>query len=226
MYRCFLIICFVLLSVVVNAQQIDTLGQKSKTDKKLQQKLDSVKNNPIVPKSKERVYNPDSNHSPHKAVMHSLLIPGWGQIYNHQIWKVPVIYAGLGLLAWVYVYNQQNYSITLKIAQDREKGNTPKPGDKEYTLYNQYQQYNISSEAINDAVAGYKRDEELGIFGFVGAWGIQMIDAYIDAKFQHTYSMDSNLTMKISPVLMNQPVFAANFYGSYTPGLKLTFTIR
>jgi Family of unknown function (DUF5683) len=227
MYRCFLIIFLVVSSLaVVKGQQIDSLGTKSKTDKKLQDKLDSAKANPIVPKIKEKIYHPDSNHSPHKAVMHSLMIPGWGQIYNHQVWKVPVIYAGLGLLAWVYVFNQQNYAINLKVAQDREKGIAPAPSAKEYNLYYQYQQYNISTQAIDDAVTGYKRNEEIGIFSFVGGWGIQMIDAYIDAKFQHTYSMDNNLSLKISPTLMNQQAFTANFNGSYIPGIKLTFALR
>ena|ERR1700761_25127 len=226
MYKCLLIICLIIASVItVNAQQIDTTG-KSKTDKKLRAKLDSVKANPIVPKVKEKVYHPDSNHSPHKAVMHSLMVPGWGQVYNRQYWKVPLIYTGLGLFVSVYVFNQQNYSITLKIAQDREKGITPAPGAKEYTLFNQYQQYNISTQAIDDAVAGYKRNEELGIFGFVAIWGIQMIDAYIDAKFQHTYSIDNNLSLKVSPSLMNQPMYAQNLNASYLPGLKLTFTLR
>jgi hypothetical protein len=227
MYKCFLIACLVIVStVVVKAQQIDSLGQKSKTDKKLQARLDSAKANPIVPKYKPKVYHPDSNHSPHTAVMHSLMIPGWGQIYNHQYWKLPIIYPGLALLATVYIYNHRNYTVNLKVAQDREKGTAPAPGASEYVLYNQYQQYNISSQAINDAVTGYKRGEEVGVFIFIGGWGIQVIDAYIEAKFQHSYSIDNNLSFKVSPTLMTQPVYAANFNGSYIPGLKLTFTLR
>src|SRR5476651_1492978 len=107
MYKYFLIVFLFIASVTLaTAQQIDTTGRKSKTDKKLQQRLDSAKANPIVPKPKERIYHPDSNHSPHKAVMHSLLIPGWGQIYNHQVWKVPVIYGVLGTLAYYYIQNK------------------------------------------------------------------------------------------------------------------------
>lgn len=226
MYKYFLVICLIAASVVaVKAQQIDTTG-KSKTDKKLRDRLDSVKANPIVPKVKEKVYHPDSNHSPHKAVMHSLMIPGWGQVYNRQYWKVPIIYTGLTLIVVYYEFNHRNYSVNLKIAHDRQKGIAPVPGDSEYDLYQQYDQYKISTQAINDAVTSYKRYEELGVFGFVAAWGIQLIDAYIDAKFQHTYSMDSNLSVKVSPSFINQPLFAGNFNSSYIPGLKLTFTLR
>ena len=213
-------------SVKAQQQQIDTTGNRTKTDKKLQARLDSARANPIVPKIKPKVYHPDSNHSPHKALMHSLMIPGWGQLYNHQWWKVPIIYGGLTLLATVYIYNERNYSVYLKIAQDREKGIAPIPTDKEYNLYNLYQQYNISTEAIDDAVTGYKRNEEIGIFAFVGGWGIQMIDAYIDAKFQHSYSIDSDLSFKVSPTILSPQVYASSLQGSYIPGLKLTFAFK
>ncbi|MDB5109598.1 MAG: hypothetical protein JWR67_712 [Mucilaginibacter sp.] len=227
MYKFFLIICFVIVfACTAKAQQLDTLNKKSKTNPELQSKRDSVKANPIVPKLKQKTWHPDSNHSPHRAVMHSLMIPGWGQVYNHQIWKVPLIYTALGLMTSVYIFNQRNYSINLKIAKDYQYGRKPAPGASEYDLYNQYQAYGYSATAINDAVAGYKRNEELGIFGFVAFWGIQMIDAYIDAKFKHSYTMDTDLSFKVTPQVLNQPVYAGNLNGSYIPGLKLTFTLR
>jgi len=227
MYKYLLIICLVICFVVaVKAQQPDTIGKKSKTDKEIRARLDSAKANPIVPKVKERVWHPDSNHSPHKAIIRSMEIPGWGQVYNHQIWKVPLIYGGLATFVSFYIYNQSNYSVTLKIAKDRELGKAPAPGDSEYNLYNTYQSYNVSTAAINDAVTGYKRNEELDIFAFVGVWGLQVIDAYIEAKFQHVYSMDNNLTLKVNPTLINQGSYATNLSGSFIPGLKLTFAIR
>jgi len=226
MYKYVLIICFLTLSIAANAQQIDSLGKKSKTDKLLQARKDSARLNPIVPKPKERVWHPDSNHSPHKAVMRSLMVPGWGQLYNHQVWKVPVIYVGLALLADVYIYNHNAYGINLKIAKDREFAIAPKPGDSEYNLYQQYQQYNISSDAINDEVTAYKRGEEVGVFLFVAGWGIQVIDAYIEAKFQHSYSMDNNFTFKVSPTVISpNNAYATNLSGSVIPGLKLTLAL-
>jgi hypothetical protein len=204
----------------------DTTGRKSKIDKAFQKKVDSIKNNPIVPKSKERIYHPDTNHSPHKAVIRSLMVPGWGQVYNHKIWKVPIIYGLLGGAVGLYINNQNFYSIHLAIAQDLERGIAPAPGAKEYSLYYQYQSNGVSTQAIDDAVTAAKRDKELCIFAFVGFWGIQMIDAYIDAKFQHSYSMDSNLSFRVSPTVINSPAYAANIGGSFIPGLKVTFALK
>jgi hypothetical protein len=226
MYKCFLIVCLLFAFVfAAKAQKPDTLI-KNKGDKVSQSKIDSVKNNPIVPKLKEKVYHPDSNHSPHKALIRSMLIPGWGQVYNHQWWKVPIIYTGLGLLASVYIFNQTNYTENLAIAKFYEHGTSPAPGTKYYALYQQYQSYGINATEVDQAVAGYKRNLDLGIFGFIGAWGINMIDAYIDAKFQHSYTMDSNLSLKITPGFLNQPGYVTNFNGSLIPGLKLTFTLK
>ncbi|MDB5029698.1 MAG: hypothetical protein JWP71_419 [Mucilaginibacter sp.] len=198
--------------------------KKIKADS-IQAKKDSLKSKPFIPKiTSDKVYHPDTNHSPHKAVIHSLMIPGWGQLYNHQWWKVPVIYAGLGLIAWAYVFNEKYYKETLAIAKYRQQGTQPGKNDPYYDVYPQYT--NASVTAIDDAVRGYARYRDISVFGFVAGWGIQAVDAYIDAKFMHSYSMDKDFAFKITPINLNSPMYAQNFNGSFIPGLKLTFTLR
>ncbi len=46
--------------------------------------------------------------TPRSVLFKSMIVPGWGQITNRQIWKVPIIYgmfAGIGVYA-VYLNNQ------------------------------------------------------------------------------------------------------------------------
>ena len=117
MYKFFFALCLsCLLVVAANAQVPDTTGKKASVSKTLQDKRDSVKEHPIVPRVKEKVWHPDSNHSPHKAVMHSLMLPGWGQAYNKQFWLIPPIYVGLGLLVNSYISNNKDYHTYLAIA--------------------------------------------------------------------------------------------------------------
>ncbi len=226
MHRYYLITIFLIFfAPIVKAQApLDTTAKKTTVDPALQSRRDSVRANPIVPKVKEKAYHPDSLHSPHKAVMHSLMIPGWGQIYNRRWWKVPVIYSGLGLLAWAYFFNVNYYNETLSVAKHRERGDVPAKGEKYEAIYYDYAPY--STDAINSAVVAARRNRDLSALGFIAAWGINIIDAYIDAKFIHSYTMDNNLSFKVKPTLITPPVYAANFTGAVNPGLKITFTFH
>jgi hypothetical protein len=230
MYR-YLLIIFLLTGFAFTAMaqkpQMDTIRTKKDS---LNLKRDSVTSKRFVPKvTKEKTYHPDSLHDPHKAVIHSLMIPGWGQIYNHQWWKVPLIYAGLGLLADVVIYNQRQYGPLLIVARYYERGQIPGPKDPQYALFNAYYQggAGIPAATVYDEVNSYIRDRDLGILGFMAAWGIQAVDAYIDAKFQHSYTMDTNFSFRIGPTILNQPTYAMESLGGpVTPGLKLTFVLK
>jgi len=224
----FLLIIFLITGCVLTAlaqkPELDTVRNKKDS---LNLKRDSVTSKRFVPKvtKDEKIYHPDSLHDPHKAVIRSLMIPGWGQIYNHQWWKVPIIYAGLGLLADVIIYNQRQYGPLLVIAKDREHGTPPSPGSPEYATYQEYA--GVPDQTVYDAVNGYIRDRDLGILGLLAGWGIQAVDAYIDAKFKHSYTMDTDFSFKVAPTIINQPTYAESFGGGpITPGLKLTFTLR
>src|SRR6185312_7008801 len=80
----------------------------------------------IKPK-KEKVYHPDSTHSPHTAIMRSLMVPGLGQIYNRKYWKVPLIYGGLGAVAYYLVWNVRNYNEYVILSHYREFATVLKP---------------------------------------------------------------------------------------------------
>jgi Family of unknown function (DUF5683) len=217
MHKCLFLIWFVIgFAVAAKAQQPDT-AVKRKSDSIIL-KHDSLKSKKFVPKiTKEKVYHPDSLHDPHKAVMRSLMIPGWGQLYNHRWWKLPFIYAGIGLLGDAIVFNQHYYSLFLKEALLRERG---APQSQLNPLFSQ-----ISNPDVTTATDSYRRDRDLCILGTLGAWGIQMIDAYIDAKFIRSYTMDNNLSFKISPGTLSQPGYAFNS-NSFIPALRITFTLK
>lgn len=174
---------------------------------------------PFKPKSeqpKEKVYHPDSTHSPHKAVLKSLIVPGLGQIYNKQYWKLPIVYGGFALLGYSYYVAQTNYKTFLHIAQLQTVGNYNAIDD----AHDVYRHKDATVIVFKDF---YHRNRDLTIIGTVAFWGIQAVDAYIAAKFQHSYTMDNDLGFKVSPTLINPPTFA---YGGFAPGLKVTFRMK
>jgi hypothetical protein len=220
------------LSFTAMAQKPDTSAAKSKNTKDtlISTKQDTaaakarITNPPKAKKGKFTV--PDSTHIPKKAVYRSLIIPGLGQLYNHRWWKVPIIYTGLGLLGWAIVFNNNYYQQYLQLSIYAEHGTAPNPGDKYYNEYIYYKNLGISPQALYDAQDAYHRNRDLAILGFIGAWGIQVLDAYIDAKFINSYTMDNNLSFKVSPQVLNQPMYAQNLNGSLIPGIKITFTLK
>ncbi len=191
-----------------NKKQRDTVNTRGDTTSVLV---------PFKPKSeqpKDKVYHPDSTHSPHKAILKSLYLPGTGQIYNKQYWKLPIVYGGFALLGYSYYVAQTNYKEYLHVAQLQATGKFGQV-DKKYDGYN--------SALIIVYKDYYHRNRDLTIIGVVAFWGIQAIDAYIAAKFQHSYTMDNDLGFKVSPTIINSPTFA---YGGFTPGLKVTFRMK
>ncbi|KWW31015.1 MAG: hypothetical protein AUK63_698 [bacterium P3] len=137
---------------------------------------------------------PAEPHSPRKALLLSLL-PGGGQIYNGQAWKVPVIY-GCFAAAGFYMYFNYNQ---MKSFRDeyllRVNGGTPAlDGYTNYpdnSIYNYYQSYNQSFQ--------------LSIILSVVAYTLNLVDAYI---YGHLYEFQINddISMSLRPSLQAQPL--------------------
>lgn len=171
---------------------------------------------PFKPKSEQpqdKVYHPDSTHSPHKAILKSLYLPGTGQIYNKQYWKLPIVYSGFIALGYSYYVAQTNYKQYLNQAVALSHGSL---GDTKTFG-------NVSLATITVYSDYYHRNRDLTIIGVVVFWGVQAIDAYIAAKFQHSYTMDNDLGFKVLPTMINSSSFA---YGGFVPGLKVTLKMR
>ncbi|CAM3878545.1 DUF5683 domain-containing protein [Mucilaginibacter galii] len=228
MNRHFIILCLLIFFAgTACAQKIDT----AKTTRKdsLNRVKDSITSKPVIPKvlSKKNTkkYNPDSTHSPGLAFKRSAIIPGWGQLYNHRWWKVPIVYTGLGLLGSAIIYNQKYYKQYLRIYNLKRNAQQPDDGDSAEIKKLYSDLAGVSTTAIEGAVNGYQRNMQLSILGVIGAWGIQMIDAYIDAKFIHSYTMDRDLSFKVSPGINASPLYAGGTM-AVMPVIKLTFTLK
>jgi len=228
MNRLLILICFItFFAGTAFAQKIDTTKV---TPKDRQNRVkDSLSSKPVLPqilgKKNTKKYNPDSTHSPGLAFKRSGIIPGWGQLYNHRWWKVPIVYTGLGLLGSAIIYNQKYYKQYLRVYNLKRNAARPDDSDSQEikTLYANVA--NVNNTAIENAVNGYQRNMQLSILGVVGAWGIQMIDAYIDAKFIHSYTMDRDLSFKVSPGVDASPLYASGSM-AVMPVIKLTFTLK
>jgi len=152
-----------------------------------------------------------------KAATRSAILPGWGQLFNKG-WgyvKAPIVWAGFGGLGYSYVFAQDNYHETLAEVQQRVQ-NQDIPLNPKYI--------NANTEWLINAKDFYRRNRDLTLIISVGWYALNIIDAYIDAKFKR-YDMSDDLSFRIRPTLIQVP---NNLAYSQVPavGLKATFSIK
>jgi hypothetical protein len=143
----------------------------------------------------------EKQHSPLKAALMSICLPGLGQVYNKKYWKVPIIYAGLGVMTYYIVTWAQQYS-TYKNAYIAAVNHDSTSQYED--LINKY-----SEEDLLNARENYRRNLEVTCI-ITGVWYIlNIVDAAVDAHL-FTYNISENLSLKVDPVLMG-PAMSRNF---------------
>src|SRR3982751_3065886 len=112
-----LVICFVVCANMATAQQ-DTAHNTEPvkplfdSSNEVLIKTDSTN---VVPATKPKLSKRDSLkliHDPRKATFRSAVIPGWGQAYNREYWKIPIVYGALAIPVSLYIYNNSYYQMT------------------------------------------------------------------------------------------------------------------
>lgn len=142
-----------------------------------------------------------SYHDPKKATLYSAIIPGWGQIYNQRIWKVPIIYAGFGTLGYFIDRNSKYY-----------KDLKQKLIDPDYQL--KYFDGDFTSDQLTSGKDFYKRWRDLSIIGTVGFYVLQIIDASVDA-YMFDWNVGDDISLRIEPAN-----FDFDFPGATPIGLR------
>lgn len=133
----------------------------------------------------------EKEHSANKALALSLL-PGAGQVYNKQAWKIPIIYGALGTMGYFIYDNYQKMSFYKNeyLYRVNNNGQALSSDLAEYPTQNIYNMYE-----------SYNKDFQLMIIVSVAVYGINLIDAYV---FGHLfdYQIDDDISMSISPSML------------------------
>jgi hypothetical protein len=137
--------------------------------------------------------------SPTRALMYALILPGLGQAYNGKYWKIPIVWAALGGATYAISYNTGMY---------------------EEAMFNYIQERSETNERI---VKGWKRNMELSYIVAILVYGLQVLDAYVDANL-YTWDVNENLSLGISPSL--QPMMSHTSLSGYSGGLTCSLKIR
>jgi hypothetical protein len=151
-------------------------------------------------------------HSPRKAAIFSTVLPGLGQAYNKKYWKIPIIYAGFGVFA--YLINQNSYEYKkFKEAYIWKLSKDTIPIDNDY-IYKY-----PTSEQLKAGKDYYLRNLELSWI-LCGVWYIlNILDATVDAQLMD-FDISEDISLHVEPGLKN------NFLPCYQPVAAMTLTLN
>ena len=149
-------------------------------------------------------------HTPTRAAVYSAVLPGLGQAYNRKYWKIPIVYAGFGLITYFVITNSSEYK------KYKEAYNYVASGDSTYIDNDYVGKYD--EQQLLDGKNYYRRNMELSyIIG--GLWYIlNIIDASVDAHF-FDYDVSDDLSIRFDPVML-KPRNDARMIS----GIRLTLT--
>ena len=153
---------------------------------------------------KEQDYKPYNALAPAKAAFYSAVLPGLGQAYNGQYWKIPIAYGGLAVGVYFYLNNDDEYDRYRNAYKDRLAGRTDEFEGR------------ISLDGLQRAQEFYQRNKEISLMVIAGVYILNIIDANVAAHLQQ-FNVNEDLSLK--------PQFNLNnFSGKTNYGLSLNYS--
>jgi hypothetical protein len=160
----------------------------------------------------EKGFSP--THSPRRALWRAAAVPGWGQVYNRQYYKLPFVYGGLAGFGFaIYRTNQSyaRYRDAARFAQDpvefarfepayvrvvRDAGGEPSitRGDD-----GEIQEVGpLSGRQLRDQRDTFRRWRDLSVVGTGLFYALTVLDAYVSAHLL-TFDVDEDLAVRVRP---------------------------
>ena len=131
-------------------------------------------------------------HSPSKAVLYSAILPGAGQAYNKKYWKIPIIYAGIGVLVYAIDFNQKNYSTFKDAFIVRTDGDS--------STTDNYPRF--TDDNLKTLFQYYRRNRDLSYILISTLYVLNILDAYVDAELFY-FDVSDKLSLRSSPFIMH-----------------------
>jgi|KBSMisStaDraftv2_1062788.scaffolds.fasta_scaffold193025_1 hypothetical protein len=155
-------------------------------------------------------------HDPAKATRRSAIIPGWGQAYNHQYWKIPIVYGVLAVPASTFIYNNKWYKKTKDAYEIVVNEETDRYDEIDPKLIDPATGMPLSAQDLQYYRNTFRRDRDYSILFFLIAWGVNVVDATVFGHLKD-FDVSDDLSMHLQPDY--NPV-------TKQPGIGLAFNIK
>jgi hypothetical protein len=143
-------------------------------------------------------------YEPRKAAIYSAIVPGLGQIYNKKYWKVPIVYAAVGIPIYTFFDNKRWYNRTRYALAVVTSPNFPNNTDSIDNVHSQLQPLVKGGQAssILNYRNEFRKNMDYSILFTLLFWGLNVVDATVDAHLKG-FNVNDNLTMQVKPVILS-----------------------
>ena len=153
--------------------------------------------------------------NPRRATMLAVTFPGFGQIYNRKYWKIPLVYAGFGGIAYAISYNGSLYNKYMKAYQDFTDDIPETDSYLNILSFADPEDYDpvLHPDTYDESAAAWYRERmlkqidynkkyrDLSYIGIALWYLITVLDANVDASL-YNYDISDNLEFALAPVQM------------------------
>jgi hypothetical protein len=156
---------------------------------------------------------------PVKATLFSAFIPGLGQAYNGDYWKIPVIYGGFAFTGYWFNLNNMQYT-RFRDAYNAEvayaKGESDIPSEFNGRL---------SEQSLKSYRDSYRRNRDYAVMWIAMCYAVNVIDATVFAHLSN-FDVSENLAFNLSPAIISPSNLYAKKNNVPAIGLNLTISLK
>lgn len=212
MKKAFVVIAIILIvPMLALAQQKDSLIVKDTTGK-------VIAGSTVKPEKKKKDTAGKPAFNPRKASLYSAILPGLGQIYNKKYWKVPIVYAAVGIPVYTFFYNKKWYNrlrYALSVAEldhaSQEYADGLSTVNSRLLPFVEASKTNTLLNYRNE----FRKDMDYSILFMLLFWGLNVVDATVDAHLKG-FNVNDNLSMKVKPAILSNQAIGVSLLFSFT----------
>jgi hypothetical protein len=154
-------------------------------------------------------------HIPKIATRRSLILPGWGQAYNKEYWKIPIVWGFLGTTAGIWIYNNTWYQRTREAYTIVVNNDTQNFGKIHSKLIRPNGQP-LDAQSLQFYRNEFRRDRDYSTLYFALFWALNVVDATVFAHLKN-FDVSDDLSLKARPTF--NPT-------TNTLGVSLVFSLK
>jgi hypothetical protein len=141
-------------------------------------------------------------HSPRGALWRTAAVPGWGQYYNRQYYKIPFVYAGLAGLGFRIVRSNRQYRLYGRAALFKNETNPREQYEPDYREAAREltgrRDADVGARQLRQVRDQFRRQRDLAILGAGLFYALTLLDAYVSAHLL-TFDVDEELAVRVQP---------------------------